>query len=343
MLMMFSLILVVSAFKLYKPVISGWIGERRVRGVLNRLDSNKFICFHDVLLPIKGETTQIDHLVFSGNKCFVIETKAHGGWIFGLKDDEVWTQSFNKKSKKKFQNPIRQNYKHLLAVRNLVGSLSVEDIVVFTRATFKSGRIENVLYIRELKRFLKENAGISPHNYENEIQTLIDSMIVGKSEGNAHVRRLQEKFGGRWRIPVAHSLMVAGVGLFLFNLTVFSPLHNITQSIKFGKNIQNLDKQNSYDIHTQREAPGSHVVKSYTQTKVASPKGQPVNMEIKERLFSPVVNGFMKGKAVISTKGSLYVLTVGEVTSDGWKLVEANSKSAIFLHSSGKTAKIEAR
>jgi len=343
-LVLFSLMLVASAFKLYTPVISGWIGERRVQRVLEGLDRKKFTCFHNVLLPIGGETTQIDHLVFSGNTCFVIETKAHGGWIFGSKYDGQWTQSFGRHKKYKFQNPIRQNHKHLIAVTNLLGSFSVEGVVVFTRATFKSDRIVNVLYIRELKRFLRKNAGASVQNNEHEIQTLIDSMIVGRSEQKAHVRRLQDKYGGRWRIPVAHTLMIVAAVLFLFRPTIAPALHYIMQPTISMHSVQNSDKSKNHQVYTQRTMLRSHVANPEAQSKTEYPKSPVVQSAIEKHLFSPTVNGLMKGKVVVSgSKGRLYVVKVGEVTEDGWKLLAADSASATFLHSSGQKAVVTIR
>jgi len=295
-------------------------------------------------LPIGGETTQIDHLVFSENKCFVIETKAHGGWIFGSKYDGQWTQSFGKNKKYKFQNPIRQNHKHLIAVTNLLGSLSVEGVVVFTKATFKSDRIENVLYIRELKRFLKKNVGTSVQNHEHEIQTLLDLMIVGSNEQKAHVRRLQDKYGGRWRIPVAHTFMVVAAGLFLFRPTIAPALHHIIQPTNPVHSVQNSDKPNSQEIYAQRTMLRSHVANPEAQPKTEYPKSPVVHSVIEKHLFSPTVNGLMKGKAVVSgSKGRLYVVKVGEVTEEGWKLLAADSTSATFLHSSGQKTVVTIR
>src|SRR5258708_39347972 len=48
---------------------------------------------------------------FQSTAYFVIETKNMDGWIFGSVQQETWTQQFFKK-KFKFQNPLRQNYRH---------------------------------------------------------------------------------------------------------------------------------------------------------------------------------------------------------------------------------------
>ena len=63
---------------------------------------------HNVILPGRDGTTQIDHVVVSIYGLFVIETKNMDGWIFGSAEQRTWRQQFFKK-KFKFQNPLRQN------------------------------------------------------------------------------------------------------------------------------------------------------------------------------------------------------------------------------------------
>jgi restriction system protein len=51
---------------------------------------------------------------------FVIETKNMDGWIFGSAKQEMWTQQVFKK-KFKFQNPLRQNYRHTRCLAEFLG------------------------------------------------------------------------------------------------------------------------------------------------------------------------------------------------------------------------------
>lgn len=60
-------------------------------------------------------TTQIDHVFLSPFGVFVLETKNMRGWIFGSENQAQWTQQIFKQ-RFKFQNPTRQNYKHLKAL-----------------------------------------------------------------------------------------------------------------------------------------------------------------------------------------------------------------------------------
>ena len=103
------------------PSFIGRMGENFVNGKLQKLDQNQYKILNDLLLPSQGNlnTTQIDHVVVSNFGIFCIETKAYRGWIFGDARQEYWTQVIYR-SKKRFFNPLRQNYAHTKAVEALV-------------------------------------------------------------------------------------------------------------------------------------------------------------------------------------------------------------------------------
>ena len=72
--------------------------------------------FHDVVIRAPDGTTQIDHVIVSPYGIFVIETKNMQGWIFGNAYHDNWTQTIYR-HKSQFQNPLRQNYRHLMPRR----------------------------------------------------------------------------------------------------------------------------------------------------------------------------------------------------------------------------------
>jgi hypothetical protein len=111
-------------FKLKLPFLVGRVGENFVTDKLQRLDPTHYKILNDLLLPSKGSlnTTQIDHVVVSNFGIFCIETKAYSGWIFGNAYQKYWTQVIYR-YKKRFYNPLRQNYAHTKAVEALVKPL----------------------------------------------------------------------------------------------------------------------------------------------------------------------------------------------------------------------------
>jgi len=138
----------------------GYCGEVLVKVASRfRLPSATYRAIHDVTLPTEDGTTQIDHIFVSRFGVFVVETKNMKGWIFGTERDPKWTQNIFGNSFK-FQNPLRQNYKH---VKTLETALSIpleaiHSIVVFSgQCTLKSSVPPNVTqgmgFIRYIKSF----------------------------------------------------------------------------------------------------------------------------------------------------------------------------------------------
>ena len=129
------LIVVIVIEVLKSPKVKGWSGEKFVKVSSQfSLDSKRYIQFHDVTLYDRsGHTTQIDHIIISPYGIFVIETKNYSGWIFGSEHDSQWTQKIYKKSYQ-FQNPLRQNYRHIKVLSDILNLNQNKfiSIIVFT-------------------------------------------------------------------------------------------------------------------------------------------------------------------------------------------------------------------
>lgn len=145
-----------------QPAVKGKSGELFVAFFLKRmLNKDKYRVFNDVMIPDDaGGTTQIDHVVLSPYGIFVIETKNMKGWIFGDRDSATWTQQIYR-CKNKFQNPFRQNYKHILCLAQVV-DLPMEvmkHVVIFTGVDEIKNREKMpealVTCVRELIAYIK--------------------------------------------------------------------------------------------------------------------------------------------------------------------------------------------
>ena len=100
--------------------IKGAIGERRTRKILERLPEPCRV-INDLLLQTEQGMAQIDHTVLSPHGIFVIiDTKNYEGWIFGDEHAEYWTQVVYD-TKNRFFNPVRQNYGHVQALKEVLG------------------------------------------------------------------------------------------------------------------------------------------------------------------------------------------------------------------------------
>jgi predicted RNA-binding Zn-ribbon protein involved in translation (DUF1610 family) len=98
---------------MFAQIFKGWLGEKMVQfNFWLKLDEKIYQRCHNVVIQAANGTTQIDHILVSVYGVFVVETKNFNGWIFGNEDDAQWTQSFPGGNKFRFQNPLRQNFRH---------------------------------------------------------------------------------------------------------------------------------------------------------------------------------------------------------------------------------------
>ena len=142
------------------PKVKGIIGEAAIKFLARiRLSKDIYIPIHNVTLPSNEGTTQIDHIFVSVYGVFVVETKNMKGWIFGGEKQTKWTQQIYK-VKNTFQNPLRQNYKHLKALEGIldIPEGSLKSVIAFTgQCTFKTDLPRNVTqgigYIHYIKSF----------------------------------------------------------------------------------------------------------------------------------------------------------------------------------------------
>jgi Nuclease-related domain len=140
--LLFFLTLIISALVIFLkwklPYLIGRSGEIFVSRKLNGLDPARYKVLNDIMLPSLGntDTTQIDHIVVSNHGIFSIETKNYKGWIFGNAHQKQWTQVIYR-YKKRFYNPIYQNYSHIKAIENLVKPL-FPNVTIFGFVAFPS-------------------------------------------------------------------------------------------------------------------------------------------------------------------------------------------------------------
>ena len=175
----------------------GLFGELRVQAATGlRLSGRTYRSLHNLTLPTRDGTTQIDHVIVSKFGVFVIETKNLTGWIFGDERSRKWTQSIYGNSYQ-FLNPLRQNYKHLKAVENLLGlgPRCLHSVVAFVgNSEFKTMMPPNVLERRQLVPYIRSKTDIllSDKQVEDSIRTLKGSHISKFGTRRRHVHNLRE-------------------------------------------------------------------------------------------------------------------------------------------------------
>lgn len=177
-------------------------GEALVRkAIQNAFPGSEWHLLNNVTLRTDDGTTQVDHILVSRFGVFVIETKHYQGWIFGDAKSRQWTQVLYK-VKHRFQNPLRQNYKHLVAVRALLDFLppgQIDGAVVFTgEAEFKTARPEGVFTLPGFVSLLRKlDVEVMT---ENRLQFCVgrlecQRLALTRMTDIEHVQNLQRKFG----------------------------------------------------------------------------------------------------------------------------------------------------
>ena len=184
---------------LQNPKVKGRIGERAVRSVIGKdLDEETYIEFHDLIIPSRSGTTQIDHIYVSIFGIFVIETKNYTGWIFGNEKQSKWTQVVYKQ-KHYFQNPLRQNYAHIKALSELLQlpEEKFHSMVVFLGdCELKTQMPPNVCRIRQAASYIRrfQTTLLLPQEIEAAITVLSSNEYQADGEKlRAHTERLKER------------------------------------------------------------------------------------------------------------------------------------------------------
>jgi hypothetical protein len=146
------------------PDVIGETGEWKLKRYLDGLPTY-YEVIYDIYLPTHNRmTTQVDAIVVSTYGVFVVEAKnfdgdgRRGGWVFGDADSKQWTICFKGGRRFAFQNPLRQNFKHVAVLSELTGiprSL-VRNVVAFVGwAEFKTEMPQGVVYGSRLVPYIE--------------------------------------------------------------------------------------------------------------------------------------------------------------------------------------------
>jgi len=191
------IVVIIAFFK--SPTGKGIVGEGLLNIVINiALDKKKYQLLKNVTLRTDDGTTQIDHIIVSQYGIFVIETKNYKGWIFGSEHSKTWTQSIYGK-KNTFQNPLRQNYKHVKILQKLLSldANKIFSVVVFVgEATFKTDMPNNVVYPLGLLKFIKSHHKVlfTPREMWRAVEEIEDAQLAKSFRTNReHVENLKSK------------------------------------------------------------------------------------------------------------------------------------------------------
>jgi restriction system protein len=195
--------------------LRGWFGEKKAAfNMWLSLDSKVYRRFHDVIIPAKNGTSQIDHILVSPYGLFIVETKNKKGWIFGSVDQPNWTQSIYGK-KYSFQNPLRQAFrqKRILSEYLELNESVIHTVIFFVGdCEFKTSLPDNVINSR-LGKYIKQFKAhiLMPVKINRIVEKLEKHVSESSLTTRDHVRSLRERHGSTTICPKCGSNLIERV------------------------------------------------------------------------------------------------------------------------------------
>lgn len=175
------------------------------------LNANIYRRIHNVIIPAKNGTTQIDHILVSPYGLFIIETKNRKGWIFGSEDQPKWTQSLYGNNYS-FQNPVRQTFrqKKVLSEYLDLDESSIRTIVFFVGGCkFKTNLPSNVIrsglgsYIKQYQTHT-----LSPEDIKRILQKIDKLVSESTLTTKDHIQSLRDRHSSNIVCPKCGSNLV---------------------------------------------------------------------------------------------------------------------------------------
>lgn len=192
--------------------ISGWVGETKTKFHLwLNLDSRLYRKIHNVIVPAKIGTTQIDHLIVSPYGLFIVETKNLKGWIFGAYNQPRWTQVIFG-YKYYFQNPIHQTFRQM---KTLAKYLEINELLINTVIYFNGGcRFKTLLpsnvINRHLARYIKsyQEQALSEDEIRFILQKINQLKLDPTLNNTDHVKALRDRYSSTVTCPKCGSALI---------------------------------------------------------------------------------------------------------------------------------------
>ena len=193
---------------LFQWIVRATSPSTRRRGAWRkaRRSDDSFRSYIGLIVPDERGTTEIDEVFVTPAGVFVVEKKDFNAWIYGGEKDEYWTAVYPNSEKHRFQNPIRQNYRHLKALESFLElpRSSLTPVVAFsTRSRLMTTLPPQVMTDNYLE-FVRsvEKVALSPDEFDS-ICTGLDALAVESDAASRdrHVEELHARFASTTRCP----------------------------------------------------------------------------------------------------------------------------------------------
>lgn len=203
-----------------EAIVKGWTGELKTKFIIGLFLDEQYRVFNNVIIRDERGSTQIDHVAVSKYGLFAIETKDKTGWIYGDPKQDQWTQVIYHK-KFKFQNPLRQNYRHKKGLSEFlgIGFGKIHSVVIFWGdCEFKSPMPDNVfkggIFNGNFKDYIHGKTAILLST--DEINRICSDLVRAKDSagflsGWHHTKELKNKYSSTTTCPQCGSGLVKRV------------------------------------------------------------------------------------------------------------------------------------
>lgn len=183
-------------------VPKGVAGEKHVANILSKLPQEEYKIINNLLISQHGNTTQIDHVVVSEYRIFVIETKFYQGQIYGGSNSDYWTQNIYG-NKYGFRNPIHQNHGHIHALTALLPDIHPDlfiPLVTFSRqASVSCADNKTVVYWDELNDVIRsyQRKWLTSDETEKAYEILLAANIDSPENRASHEENVKKQIAKR--------------------------------------------------------------------------------------------------------------------------------------------------
>ena len=182
--------------------IRGEDGEDEVLSILERKlplgGDYGYRIVRNLMLETPTGTTQLDFTIVSAFGIFIVEVKNYQGWIFGNPSNPRWTQSLKGGKKFQFQNPIRQNFKHLAVLSEKTGIPQnlIFPVIAFSQdSEFKTEMPANVMHFDDVVDYIQKfhSIIIKPEQLAEILEAFLSwDNAIDKEKKRDHVQNLKD-------------------------------------------------------------------------------------------------------------------------------------------------------
>lgn len=191
-------------------VLLGWLrtawAARAARSQWAPRTDGSSRCFRGLIVRDDRGTTEIDEVLVTPAGVFVIEKKDFNAWIYGGGNDEYWTAVYKNREAHRFQNPIRQNYRHVKALESFLGvpPAVLSSLVAFSDRSRVMTPMPREVLTSDYVAFVKsqQDVVLSPSEFDSICEGL--SRLEARSDRAAfdrHVEELRDRFESTRKCP----------------------------------------------------------------------------------------------------------------------------------------------